>query len=218
MLALRRRMPVLWASQGCTPQDPLQHDMELVLPDPVESGNQTGVVTAIHVKAAATAPAQFVVVEWSGKPGEGSPFPSGVMAVSAPVTLQPGMNHFNTNLPVDRRLASNGFESWSVVSLTILNGTSPIPAQSGGSCAKTGVLLDNGRPLTQTTADLTAVPHSVQVGGLPPARLLMAGDVTITTGDGSEPGDTSGDPGDGTGQPATSELTLPGTTKIKAAR
>ena len=140
---------LVWASQGCTLQDPLAHDMELVLPDPVASGNQTGVVTAIHVKAAAPAPAQFVVVEWSGKPGDGNPFPSGVMAVSQPVTLQPGMNHFNTNLPVDRRLADNGFESWSVVSLTILNGTSPIPAQSGGSFSETGVLLDNGGPLTQ---------------------------------------------------------------------
>ncbi len=192
-----------------------QHDMELVLPDPVASGDQTGVVTAIHVKAAAPAPAQFVVVEWSGKPGDGNPFPSGVMAVSAPVTLQPGMNHFNTNLPVDRRLAANGFESWSVVSLTILDGTSPIPAQSGGSFAETGVLLDNGGPLTQTTADLTAVPHNVQVGGLPPARLLMAGELTITTGNGSDPGNTPGDPGV---QTAPSELSLPARARIKGRK
>lgn len=85
--------------------------MELVLSDPVVNGNQAGVVTAIHVKSAASAPGQFVVVEWSGRPGEANPFPSGVMAVSQQVTLQPGINNFNTNLPVDRRLASNGFES-----------------------------------------------------------------------------------------------------------
>src|ERR1700756_2795606 len=54
--------------EGCTVQDPLMDDMELVLPDPVANGNQTGVVTAVHVKAAVTEPAQFVVVEWSGKP------------------------------------------------------------------------------------------------------------------------------------------------------
>ena len=134
--------------QGCTLQDPLQDDMELVLPDPVVNGNQTGVVTAISVKSAASAPAQFVVVEWSGRPSEANPFPSGVMAVSQQVTLQPGINNFNTNLPVDRRLAPNGFESWSVVSLNILNGTSPIPAEAGGSFATTGFLLDNGLPLT----------------------------------------------------------------------
>jgi hypothetical protein len=204
------------AWQGCTLQDPLAHDMELVLPDPVVNGNQTGVVTAIHVKAAAPAPAQFVVVEWSGKPGEGNPFPSGVMAVSAPVALQPGMNHFTTNLPVDRRLAANGFESWSVVSLTILNGTSPIPAQSGGAFAETGVLVDNGRPLTQTTADLTAVPHNVQVGGLPPAKLLMAGELTITTGNGTDPPNTPADPGDAT--PRASELKLPAAAKLKGRK
>lgn len=199
------------AWQGCTLQDPLAHDMELVLPDPVVNGDQTGVVSAIHVKAAAAAPAQFVVVEWSGRPGEGNPFPSGVMAVSAPVTLQPGMNHFATNLPVDRRLAANGFESWSVVSLTILDGTSPIPAQTGGAFAETGVMLDNGRPLTQTTPDLTAVPHSVQIGGLPPAKLLMAGELTITTNAGTTP---ENDPA--TGQ--TSQLKLPATTRIKGRR
>jgi hypothetical protein len=166
---------------GCTVQDPLQTDMELVLPDPVLSGNQTGVVSAIHVLSAATAPAQFVVVEWSGKPGLGQPFPSGVMAVSAQVTLQPGLNNFNTNLPVDRRLASNGFESWSEISLNILDGTSPIPAQLGGAFATTGLLFDNGLPLTQTTSDLTVPPHNVVVSGFPPATLLMSGDVTITT-------------------------------------
>ncbi len=101
----------LGAFGGCTVQDPLMDDMELVLPDPVVHGNQTGIVTAIHVKAAASARAQFVAVEWSGKPGQGNPFPSGVMAVNAPVTLQPGINNFNTNLPVDWRLASNGYES-----------------------------------------------------------------------------------------------------------
>ena len=174
---------IAWAYQGCTVQDPMQNDMELVLPDPVKNGNQTGTVTAIHVKAAATAPAQFVVVEWSGKPGEGNPFPSGVMAVSERVTLKPGINDFNTNLPVDFRLASNGFESWSVVSLNILDGTSPIPAQSGGSFAETGLILDGGLPLTQTTADLTGVPHNVSIGGLPPARLLMSGEVTLANKD-----------------------------------
>jgi hypothetical protein len=171
-------------SSGCTLQDPLNDDMELVLPDPVAHGNQTAVVTAIHVRSTATAPAQFVAVEWSGRPGEANPFPSGVMAVSQQVTLQPGLNNFNTNLPVDRRLASNGFESWSVVSLDILNGSSPIPAESGGSFATTGFLLDNGLPLTQTVADLTVPPHYVSVGGLPPATLLMSGEVTITTGQG----------------------------------
>ena len=170
---------------GCTVQDPLESSMELVLPDPIANGDQTGIVTAIHVKSAATAPAQFVVVEWSGRPGAGEPFPSGVMAVSQQVTLQPGVNNFNTNLPVDRRLASNGFESWSVVSLNILNGSSPIPAESGGAFALTGYLVDNGLPLTEAVSDLTVPPHYVSVGGLPPATLLMSGEVTITTGEGN---------------------------------
>lgn len=166
---------------GCTLQDPHVNDMGLVLPDPVVNGDQAGIVTAIHVKASEPAPAQFVAVEWSGKPAEGNPFPSGVMALSEQVTLQAGINNFNTNLPVDRRLAANGFESWTVVSLNILNGTSRIPAQLGGSFSTTGFLLDNWLPLTQTTSDLTAPPHNVSVGGLTPATLLMSGDVTITT-------------------------------------
>jgi hypothetical protein len=33
------------------------------------------------------------------------------MALSEQVTLHEGINNFNTNLPVDRRFASNGFES-----------------------------------------------------------------------------------------------------------
>lgn len=211
---------LVWAWQGCTLQDPLADDMQLVLPDPVTSGNQTGVVTAIHVKSAATAPAQFAVVEWSGRRGEGNPFPSGVMAVSETVTLQPGMNSFNTNLPVDRRLAANGFESWSVVSLNILDGTSPIPAQSGGYFATTGVLLDNGAALTQTTADLTMSPHNVVVGGLPPATLLMAGEVTITTDRGGNAGSTGtgtdADTGPGNTTTPRSRLALPTRARLTA--
>jgi len=98
------------------------------------------------------------------------------------MTLHPGMNSFATNLPVDFRLAPNGYEAWSDVSLNILDGTSPIPAQLGGATATTGLLFDNGYPLTQTTPDLTAPPHSVMISGFPPATLLMSGDVTITTG------------------------------------
>lgn len=187
---------------GCTVEDPLMDDMELVLPDPVSNGDQTGIVTSIQVqtgivtsiqvKAAVTEPAQLVVVEWSGKPGQGNPFPSGVLALSAPVTLQPGINNFNTNLPVDRRLASNGYESWSVVSLNILGGSSPLPVAAGGTYAETGVLLNNDNPLTTTSSDLTLPPNSVEVGGIPPGRLLMSGDVTITTGQ------TSGTTGTGT--------------------
>ena len=193
-------------------------DMELVLPDPVANGNQTGVVTAIHVKSAATAPAQFVAVEWSGKPGDGNPFPSGVMALSQQVTLQPGINNFNTNLPVDRRLASNGYESWTVVSLNILDGSSPIPAQSGGSFATTGLLLDAGRPLTATTADLTLPPHNVAVGGLPPATLLMSGDVTITTGQ-NNGGDNGGNNGGDNGghDTTTHPLAIPSTARVAGA-
>ncbi len=143
--------PWFGGHQGCTVYEPRTTDMELVLPDPVFHGNQTGTVTAIHVLSAAAMPAQFVVVEWSGKPGEGNPFPSGVAAVSQQVMLQPGLNNFNTNLPVDYRLASNGYESWSDVSMTILSGSSPIPAQSGGSFAALGVMTDNYLPITQTT-------------------------------------------------------------------
>jgi hypothetical protein len=87
-------------------------------------------------RSAATAPAQFVVVEWSGKPGEGQPFPSGVMAVSQTVTLQPGIDNFNTSLPVDRRRAPNGFESWSEVALTILDGSSTTSADGHVTSAR----------------------------------------------------------------------------------
>jgi hypothetical protein len=172
---------------GCTIQDSIYTDMEMVLPDPLVHGNQTGVVTAMHVVSAGTATAQFVSVEWSGKPGEGQPFPSGVLAVSQQVTLHPGLNNFTTNLPVDFRLAANGYESWSDVSLTILTPTSPIPAQLGGTNASTGLIFDNGFPLTQTSSDLTVAPHNVEISGFPPATLLMSGDVTITTGQDQNP-------------------------------
>jgi hypothetical protein len=167
---------------GCTIQDPTYLDMENVLPDPISHGNQTGVVTDMHVLSAGTSRAQFVVVEWSGQPGLGQPFPSGVMAFSEVVTLHPGMNSFNTSLPVDFRLAPNGFESWSDIALTLLDPTAPIPAQLGGAYATTGLLFDNGNPLTQVTQDLTVPPHNVVISGFPPATLLMSGDVTITTG------------------------------------
>jgi hypothetical protein len=167
---------------GCTLYDPTNDSMNLVLPNPVTHGNQTGVVTDIHVVSAEAAPAQFVSVEWSGPAtGFAEPFPSDVHAVSQQVELQPGLNNFNTNLPVDYRLADNGFESWSVVSLNILNGADPVPAESsGGSFASLGLLVDNGEPLT-TIGDLTVPPHNPSVGGLGIATLLMSGDVTNTT-------------------------------------
>jgi hypothetical protein len=143
------------------------------------------------------------------------------MAVSQHVTLQPGVNNFNTNLPIDRRLATNGFETWSVVSLNILNGVSAIPAESGGSIATTGFLLDNGQPLTQTVADLTAAPHYVAVGGLPPATLLMSGEVTITTPQ-KQPNKEEKAPNEENGgkkaektHPATPQLTIPAVGRIK---
>jgi hypothetical protein len=167
--------------EGCTVEDPLVGDMETIMPDPVANGDQKGVVTAIHVKAAAEMHVQFVVVEWSGMPGAGEPFPSGVMAVSEEVTLHEGVSDFNTNLPVDRRFLSNGYETWSQLALTILDPRAPIPAESGGEFAFTGTISDNWLPLTQTVEDLTAPPHEAYVGGLLPGTLLMSGEVTIAT-------------------------------------
>jgi hypothetical protein len=97
---------------------------------------------------------------------------------------------------VDWCLASNGYESWSAISLSILDGSSPLPLAYGGLYSETGLLLDNGSPLTSTTSDLTVPPHSVQIGGLPPARLLMSAEVTVTTGQGGG-GTTGGIPGTG---------------------
>ena len=136
----------------------------------------------MHVLSAGTARARFVVVEWSGQPGLGQPFPSGVMALSDVVTLHPGMNNFNKNLAVDFRLAPNGFESWSDLALTLLDPMAPIPAQLGGAHATTGLLLDNGKPLTQVTPELTVPPHSLVISGFPPGTLLVSGDVRNTTG------------------------------------
>lgn len=168
-------------SEGCTVEDPFVGDMDLIMPEPISNGDQTGVVTAIHIKAAAEMPVQFVVVEWSGMPGAAEPFPSGVMAVSEKVTLHEGVNDFNTNLPVDRKLLSNGYETWSQVALTILDAGAPIPAESGGEFAFMGTISDNWLPLTQTVADLTVPPHEAYVGGLWPGTLLMSGELTITT-------------------------------------
>jgi hypothetical protein len=112
------------------------------------------------------------------------------MALSERVTLRPGMNDFNTNLPVDFRLTDDGYEVWSQLALDVLSPNAPIPAQSGGTMAASAYILDGGLPLTQTVADLTTVPHNPQIGGLPPATLLMAGDVKITTGQTPDPGPT----------------------------
>jgi hypothetical protein len=171
----------LGGSQGCTMEDVLIGDTATLLPEPITNGDQTGVITTVHVKSATEASAMFVIVEWSGKPGAGEPFPSGVMAISEQVVLHPGINNFNTNLPVDRRFSSNGFESWSQLALTLLNGSSVIPAESGGPYSYTGTIWDNGQPLTHTVEDLTVPPHRGEVGGLPPATLLISGEITSTT-------------------------------------
>jgi len=55
----------------------------------------------------------------------------------------------------------------------------------------TGLMFDNGRPLTQTAVDLTIPPHNVAVSGYPPMTLLMSGDLTITT---AAPGPPPGQP------------------------
>lgn len=168
---------------GCTTADPAQTSMSFLLPDPVVHGNQTGVVTTLHVLSAATAPAQFIVVAYAGTPAViEPPFPSAVTAVSEQVMLHPGLNNFNTNLPVEFTLHPNGYETWSIVSLNILDGSSPLPAQLGGEFSTTGLLFDNGRPLTATAVDLTIPPHNVAISGYPPMTLLMSGDMTITTG------------------------------------
>jgi len=178
---------------GCTAADAGQTSMSFVLPDPVVNGDQTGVVTALHVLSATTAPAQFIVIAEAGMatPVE-PPFPSAVTAVTEPVMLHPGLNNFNTNLPVEFQLHSNGFVTWSIVALNILDGSSPLPAQLGGQFVTTGLVFDNGRPLAQTAVDLTIPPHNVAVSGFPPMTLLMSGDVTITTG---APGGPPGQPG-----------------------
>src|SRR5262245_22814066 len=147
---------------GCTTADAGQTNMSLVLPDPVVNGNQTGIVTAMHVLSAATAPAQFVVVAWAGTPAViEPPFPSAVTAVSEQFTLHPGLNNFNTNLPVEFQLHPNGFTTWSIICLNILDSSVPLPAQLGGQFSTTGLIFDNGRPLTQTAIDLTIPPHNV---------------------------------------------------------
>jgi hypothetical protein len=167
--------------EGCTAEDVLIGDTENLLPEPITNGNQEGVITTIHVKSAVEEPAMFVIVEWSGRPGANEPFPSGVKAISEHVVLHPGITNFNANLPVDRRFASNGFESWSQLAITILSGSGYIPAESGGEFAYTGTIWDNGQPLTQTVEDLTVPPHSGTTGGLPPATLLISGEITNTT-------------------------------------
>jgi hypothetical protein len=207
-------------NQGCTVVDPKADDMELVLPDPVKNGDQTGVVTAMHVKSAATVPAQFVVLEWAGKPGEGQPFLSGVKALSERVTLRPGVNDFNTNLPVDFRLTDDGYEVWSQIALNVLSPSAPIPAQAGvGTMSGLGYVLDGGLPLTQTVADLTVVPHNPQIGGLGESTLLMAGDVKITTGDDVAPTPNPGpDPQPGPNPPVTPvapQVKVPGSARVK---
>jgi hypothetical protein len=166
---------------GCTLYDPTTTFMLTKLPDPIMHGDQTGVVTAMHVVAATTEPAQFVVIEFASKVDNPQPFPSGVSAVSQPVTLHPGLNNFNTNLPVDARLTKDGYEVWSAVAISILASNAPAPIASTPSpFANIGILVDNYGPITTTSADLTVPPHNPNIGGLP-GTLLVSGDLTVTT-------------------------------------
>lgn len=192
------------ATSGCTAFDAQTSSMFRYLPDPIVAGDQTGVVTTIRVRSAATAPAQFVVIEESAHQGvTGSIFPSGILAVSEQVTLHPGLNTFATNLPVDSRFStSTGFSRWSVIGLNILNGTSPVPGWTtapliNGSptlSGETGLLLDCGsvfpcpsllnmspKPFTTALADITVAPHYASLSAFTPMRLLISGDVTVTT-------------------------------------
>jgi hypothetical protein len=207
---------------GCTAEDVLIGDTETLLPEPIANGDQEGVITTIHVKSAVEEPAMFVIVEWSGRPGANEPFPTGVKAISEQIVLHPGLNNFNTNLPVDRRFASNGFESWSQLAITILSGNGYIPAESGGAFAYTGTIWDNGQPLTQTVADLTVPPHSPTIGGLPPATLLISGEIVNTTKKATqepkpEPGPKP-EPKPIPPTPLAPQLTLPAFTWVKAQR
>ena len=166
---------------GCTLYDPTTTFMLTKLPDPIVHGDQTGVVTAMHVVAATTEPAQFVVIEFASKVDNPQPFPSGVSAVSQPVTLHPGLNNFNTNLPVDARLTKDGYEVWSAVAISILATNAPAPIASTPSAfAHIGILVDNYAPITTTSADLTVPPHNPSIGGWP-GTLLLSGDLTVTT-------------------------------------
>jgi hypothetical protein len=209
--------------EGCTAEDVLIGDTETLLPEPITNGDQEGVITTVHVKSAVEEPAMFVIVEWSGRPGAGESFPSGVKAISEPVVLHPGISNFNTNLPVDRRFASNGFESWSQLAITILSGNGYIPAESGGSFAYTGTIWDSGRALTQTVEDLTVFPHGATVGGLPPATLLISGEITNTTKPNTEaaPEPTPGpqpEPKPVPPQAPVPELTIPAFARVKGNR
>lgn len=199
------------ATSGCTAFDAQTSSMFRYLPDPIVSGDQTGVVTAIRVRSAATAPAQFVVIEESAHQGvTGSIFPSGILAVSEQVTLHSGLNTFATNLPVDSRFStSSGFSRWSVIGLNILNGTSPVPGWTTAPpvngaptlSGETGLLLDCGsvfpcpsllnmspKPFTTAVADITVAPHYATLSAFTPMRLLISGDVTVTTPAAAAPG------------------------------
>jgi hypothetical protein len=203
-------------TSGCTVRDPIEDDMELVLPNPVEHGNQTGVVTAIHVKAAAEAIVQFIVVGWTGKPTEPGAIPTAVTAVSEKVTLHQGINNFHTNLPVERKLVENGWEDWSQISLSVLTGESPIPAEAGGSPYSTlGFMLNNGLPLTETVADLTVPPNSLNEGGLGAGTLLMSGEVEITTPPAPQPPGPQPQPPGPQPQPLATVLALPAVGRIR---
>lgn len=199
------------ATSGCTAFDAQTSSMFRYLPDPIVAGDQTGVVTAIRVRSAATAPAQFVVIEESAHQGvTGSIFPSGILAVSEQVTLRPGLNTFATNLPVDSRFSTaTGFSRWSVIGLNILNGTSPVPGWTTAPpingaptlSGETGLLLDCGsvfpcpslmnmspKPFTTAVADITVAPHYASLSAFTPMRLLISGDVTVTTPAAGTPG------------------------------
>ncbi len=194
---------------GCTLYDPTTTFMLTKLPDPIARGDQKGVVTVMHVVAATTEPAQFVVIEFASKVDDPHPFPNGVSAVSQPVTLHPGLNNFNTNLPVDARLTKDGYEVWSAVAISILATGAPAPIASTPSAfANIGVLVDNYGPITTTTSDLTVPPHNPSIGGWP-GTLLLSGDVTVTTPQPQPQPQPQPHPG------AVPKLTLPTTATVR---
>jgi hypothetical protein len=157
------------------------------LPDPVAGGDQTGRVDTVRIMAAPgpAAQAQLAVVEMSQPAGEGEAFPSDVSALSAVFTLNPGLNTVKTNLPVGHRLSPSGFVVRSVLAITILDATTPIPGEIKSYCSS--IFTRSVDPASAfppyegllTVGDLTT--GFVQDNGLCNLQVLMQADMTPTT-------------------------------------
>jgi hypothetical protein len=188
-----------------TPAGQSSETQVVPLPDPAVNGNQSGTITAVRIKTGAyqAGPAKLTVLRAHRVFNGGEAACCVGQAESAQFTLTPNsIVNVATDLPVASRYdAAQRIYTYDILALSVLDATTPIPAEFSGN--PSGYCSTGYFPYVQTGQERFSGEYSV-CGFL----VLMQADLTI------KPPNEDGDGKDDGGGEGVPMLKLPGRGRI----